>query len=166
MTIRLQDGLLRGVIRNDVRNTVDGWLQPGTTAAPQPPVLLSLVGNLQAPSPERPCYSTHPPPLTHTQTDSAAGHVYTPGRSAYSVTACSAQHQKTNALLPGTDPTGSSACMPTTANCPPAPPTQHHQLSQNCSWIACWPFLTKKLLICTPCSHCPSPRSSPIRTAC
>lgn len=54
MTIRLQYSLLRGVIRNDVHNTVDGWLQPGTTAAPQPPVLLSLVGNLQAPSPEKP----------------------------------------------------------------------------------------------------------------
>ncbi|MFM7164098.1 MAG: hypothetical protein ACKO3T_02545 [Planctomycetaceae bacterium] len=49
MTIRLQYGLLRGVIRNDVHNTVDGWLQPGTTAAPQPPVLLSLVGNLPGP---------------------------------------------------------------------------------------------------------------------
>ena len=46
MTIRLDHGLLRGVIRNDVYNTIDGWLQPGTAAVPQPPVLLSLVGNL------------------------------------------------------------------------------------------------------------------------
>lgn len=46
MTLRLDHCVLRGVIRNDVPNTIDGWLQTGSAAAPQPPILLSLVGNL------------------------------------------------------------------------------------------------------------------------
>ena len=45
MTLRLDNCVLRGVIRNDVPNTIDGWLQM-SSAAPQPTILLSLVGNL------------------------------------------------------------------------------------------------------------------------
>jgi hypothetical protein len=46
MTLRPDLCVLRGVIRNDVPNTTDGWLQTGPPAKPQPPLLLSLVGNL------------------------------------------------------------------------------------------------------------------------
>lgn len=123
MTLRLDNCVLRGVIRNDVPNTIDGWLQM-SSAAPQPPILLSLVGNLPG---RLAGQSLLLSPRLHLTTrgrcqSHRAGCI--DSKSACSADAPSAQLRKIPARSPGMAPMGSSASTAAIASCSPTPVTQ------------------------------------------